>query len=228
MYLGSGLRICENAQRLSPQVWKDFEQFSTPDISDIMHGLCVLDPEIQNRVNDSVLIGPAITVKLPAFDNLMLHKALDFVQAGDVLVVQAGGKQAASAVCGDLLAHKMYHKGVAGLMVDGLIRDIDGLKELGLPIFARGITPIGPRKNGPGEINTPIACGGQVIVSGDLIVADTMGAVVIPRKEALDILNLLKAQKKEASHYREQVQAGPVDTRWVDKHLLELGIPLAD
>ena len=102
-----------------------------------------------------------------------MHKSLDVVQPSDVIVVGAGGATT-NAVLGDLITNKA----VAGVIIDGLLRDLPEVKETGLPVYARGVTPIGRLHRGPGELNFPISCGGIVVNAGDIIVADRVGIVV--------------------------------------------------
>lgn len=222
--MSPGFRISAYTERPATELWQGFGQYTTPDISDTMHGLFCLSSALRNLVNALPLLGPAFTVKLPAFDNLMLHKALDLVQAGDVVVVQAGANRTDVAICGDLLAQKLAHKGVAGLVIDGLIRDLKGLKTLNLPIFARGTTAKGPFKQGPGEINTPVSCGGQVIFPGDLIVGDEMGLLVVPQADIPAVLDTLHQQQASQQHYLQQVKAGQFDNNWVQDKLSQMGL----
>ena len=126
-------------------------------------------------------------VKLYPGDNLMVHKALDIAQPGDIIVVDTG--DSSNAVVGDLIARKAKHRGIVGFVIDGLARDLAGMKKVGLPVFARGITPRGPLHRGPGELNLPISCGGIVVHPGDVIVTDTNGVVVVGKEFADEILH---------------------------------------
>jgi hypothetical protein len=113
----------------------------------------------------------------------MVHKSLDIAKPGDVVVIDAHGSKGTSinAALGDIISTKAKHRGIAGFIVDGSIRDLPGILELDLPVFARGTTVMGPLHRGPGEVNYPIACGGTVINPGDVMVADASGIVAIPR-----------------------------------------------
>ena len=155
-------------------------------------------------------------------DNLMVHKALDIVQPGDVIVVDAGGSPM-NAVLGDLVTTKAKHRGVAGLVVDGLIRDLPGICEVGIPVYARGTTPIGPLHRGPGEINYPISCGGTIINPGDVIVADTAGIVAVPRDVVAVVLQRLKEHAAKQADYLASVQRGNFSNAWVDGLLEQIG-----
>jgi regulator of RNase E activity RraA len=123
-------------------------------------------------------------------------------------------------VLGDLISTKAIHRQIAGFVVDGLIRDLPSILPLDFPVFARGVTPIGPLHRGPGEINYPICCGGVVVNPGDLIVADAAGIVVVPREIASELLTRLKLHDETNRAYLESVRRGDFSNRWVD-HLLE-------
>ncbi len=178
---GPGFRIRYDVDRADPQTIRGFEAFETPAISDLMNRLYTMVPAIRNLTHESLrLIGPACTVRVYPGDNLMVHKSLDIARPGDVIVVAAGGSPM-TAVLGDMISRKARHRGVAGIVVDGLIRDLPAIRSLGdFPVFARGVTPIGPLHRGPGEIN-PIAAGGIVVHAGDIIVGDLNGVVVVPK-----------------------------------------------
>lgn len=226
IYPGPGFRIRKGIARPAPELCAGFGAYAVQDISDLLNGLYALAPGIRNLVNDRPLIGPACTVKLPAGDNLMLHKALDLAAPGDVLVVDARGGD--FAVCGDLICQKAVHRGIAGLVIDGLIRDLPGLQTLGLPVFARGLTPVAPRQHGPGEINYPVSCGGVVIQPGDLIVADQNGIVAIPQDCLPDLLERLSDWQKDFNVYHREVEAGHFDNAWADALLEQAGVEYRD
>ena len=145
----------------------------------------------------------------------MVHKALDAAKPGDVVVIDTSGSQR-NAVLGDLVTNKARHRGIAGFIVDGLIRDLPGLKEVGLPVFARGVTPFGPLHRGPGELNYPISCGGIVVKAGDIIVADRNGVVVVHKEFAQDVIERLKAHTESMAKYVEDVKQGIFSNDWVD------------
>jgi regulator of RNase E activity RraA len=150
----------------------------------------------------------------------MVHKALDVAHPGDIIVVDAGGSTQ-NAVLGDLVSTKAKHREIAGFVVDGLIRDLPGILPLDFPVFARGVTPIGPLHRGPGEINFPICCGGVVVNPGDLIVADAAGIIVVPREIASELLARLKLHDQTNRDYLESVRRGDFTNHWVDQLLEE-------
>jgi RraA family protein len=219
MHPGPGFRVKLDFQRLDPGFMDTFAQFATPDISDLLNRLYSIDPAIRCLTGEHhYLCGPALTVKVFPGDNLMVHKALDVARPGDVVVVDSG-RSGANAVLGDLVCTKATHRGIAGFIVDGLIRDLPGILPLDLPVFARGTTPFGPLHRGPGEINYPICCGGIVVNPGDLVVADQAGVVVVPREIASELLDRLMSHKEANAEYLESVRRGDFSNAWVDRIL---------
>ena len=197
--------------------------FPTPDISDLLNRMYALNPAIRCLTGcDHRLWGPACTVRLFPGDNLMVHKSLDIVRPGDVIVIDAGGSLM-NAVLGDLVATKAKHRGVAGFVVDGLIRDLPGIQEIGLPVYARGTTPIGPLHRGPGEINYPISCGGTIVNPGDVIVADSAGVVAVPRDVVAEVLRRLNVHAARQADYLDSVRRGNFSNAWVDRLLEQSG-----
>jgi RraA family protein len=218
MVPGPGFRVRTNFERPPKELIDQYRQFETPDISDMLNRMYTMSADIHNLVNNVPLVGPACTVKVFPGDNLMVHKSLDVAKPGDVVVIDTSGSQR-NAVLGDLVTNKARHRGIAGFIVDGLIRDLAGLKEVGLPVFARGVTPFGPLHRGPGELNYPISCGGIVVKAGDIIVADHNGVVVVHKEFALEVIVRLKAHTESMAKYVEDVKRGIFSNDWVDAQL---------
>lgn len=219
---GPGYRIRKTVSAPSPEIVEQFRQFETPDISDMLNRLYAMTYEIHNQINDASLTGPACTVKVFPGDNLMVHKALDIARPGDVVVVDASGSTM-TAVIGDLVATKAKHRKIQGFVIDGLIRDVTAMREVGIPVFARGITPVGPLHRGPGEINYPVSCGGIVVMPGDIIVADACGVVVVRQDFAEDVIKRLYTQREKLEEYLESVQRGDFSNAWVDTLMADTG-----
>jgi RraA family protein len=215
---GAGFRIRLNIERPPALLTSMYRDFETPDISDILNRMYTMAPEIRNIVNAKPLVGPALTVKVFPGDNLMVHKALDAAKPGDVVVVDTSGSQR-NAVLGDLVANKAKHRGIAGFIVDGLVRDLPGLIEADLPVYARGVTPFGPLHRGPGELNHSVSCGGIVVNPGDIIAADTSGIAVIRREVAEETIMRLRAHRARMQQYVTDVKAGKFSNEWVDRQL---------
>jgi regulator of RNase E activity RraA len=225
LHPGPGFRIRESFARPDSAIVEGLREFDTPAISDLMNRLYAMASEIVPLAGpDSPVVGPACTVKVYPGDNLMVHKSLDLAQPGDVVVVDTSCS-GLTAVLGDLVCTKARYRGIAGFVVDGLIRDLPAIQALGdFPVFARGVTPIGPLHRGPGEINHAIACGGIAVSPGDIIVADANGVVVVPRDLAEELLERLRARASAEADYVAAVARGEFSNAWVDRTLDSSGV----
>ena len=220
LHSGPGFRVHEVIVRPDISLCNDFLHFETPDISDQLNRLYTLSQDIHNVVNNASIAGPAVTIKVFPGDNLMVHKAIDVIMPGDILVIDAGGSTT-NAVIGDMIATKARHRGAVGVIVDGLVRDLPALRKVGLPVFAKGVSPIGPLHRGPGELNFTVSCGGIVVNPGDIIVADDTGAVVVRQDFAEELLQRLQAKKKAMIEYEAAVKRGNFSNEWVERILAD-------
>lgn len=190
---------------------KQFYDLPTTCISDALNGMNNLDPSIKPLQDSYKVAGRAFTVKIPAGDNTMVLKAIKEASPGDVLVVDAKG-ESYRAVAGDFVVSLAQKLGIAGIIVDGVIRDLIGVRSLNFPVFSKGTTVAASFKNGAGEINIPISCGGVSITPGDIIVGDADGVVVIPQADAEKVLEkalakLKKDEQREASALQDEASA---------------------
>lgn len=225
MHPGPGFRIRHEIERTAQETIQALARFDTPAISDMMNRLYTVHDDIRVLTDPGLpLIGPACTVKCYPGDNLMVHKSLDVARPGDVIVVDTSAS-GTTAVLGDLISTKARHRGVAGFVVDGLIRDLPAIRALGdFPVFARGVTPIGPLHRGPGEINHPVCIGGIVVNPGDVIVGDLNGVVIAPADIADELLVRLESREMVEADYRDAVARGEFSNRWVDDVLTASGV----
>lgn len=225
MHPGPGFRVRVNIRRPPAAVVAAFADFDTPAISDLMNRLFTMSQDIKPLTDPSLtVLGPACTVKVFPGDNLMVHKSLDIAEPGDIVVVDASSSSL-TAVLGDLVTTKAKHRGIAGFVVDGLIRDLPAIIKLGeMPVFARGVTPIGPLHRGPGEVNYPISAGGIVVHAGDVVAGDRNGVVVIPQDSAAEILERLRSRSAVEAEYHAAVARGEFSNAWVDSILTEAGV----
>lgn len=169
------------------------------------------------------LAGPALTVKTRPGDNLMIHKALMLAEPGDVIVVDAGG-DLTNALVGELMLSYAIKKGVAGLIINGAVRDSRWIHANSLPVFAAGVTHRGPYKDGPGEINVAIALNGMVIQPGDLMLGDDDGVLCVPYEETRTVYDDAKAKRDAEAKTLANTEAGKLDAKtWVDETLKRLG-----
>lgn len=154
------------------------------DLSDALHASHHMDPGIRPLYPQmSPFAGPAVTVSVPSGSQEVRKIAMGMAKPGDVLVVDARAVPI-YAVLGGKLAEDLKQQGLAGVVIDGYVRDLEEIRAIGLPVLCRGHTIAASPKSGPGEVNVPVACGGVVVQPGDVIVADTNGAVVVPRAGA--------------------------------------------
>lgn len=181
-------------------------QVPTPNIGDAMGRLGILDGAIQAVWPGARLIGRALTVWTRAGDNLAIHQALEHVRPGDVIVVN-GEADRSRALIGELIAGRARNRGAVGFVIDGVVRDPDGLRDMGMPVFARGCSPAGPFKNGPGVINEPVAVGRVVVSPGDVIVADQDGVVCVSSRDLDDVVAKAEAVQRDEAERWASIQA---------------------
>ena len=217
-----GCRINLEFPRPDRALAEKFGGLPVANIDDNMWRVAALDAGIR-PLNKAPLTGTAFTVRVPAGDNLMFHKAMDLAQPGDVVVIAAGGF-CERAIFGELMATYCKLRGLAGIVVDGCVRDYDALSQMDFPIYARGVTPNGPYKNGPGEIGFTVTVGNQVIYPGDILVGDGDGVVVIRPEDAPELLEkTLAVSAKEAKIMETMLRDGTYIRPWVDEKLREIG-----
>jgi 4-hydroxy-4-methyl-2-oxoglutarate aldolase len=201
------------AERPPAELVERFRGVPTSFIVDAMGGTGALDWRIKPVVGRS-LVGVALTCDCGPVDNLAFMAALAQCRPGDVLVAATGG-HVGTAVTGDLLIGVARNRGAAGFVTDGLVRDLDDLEAVGLPVYAMGVTPNSPQRRGPGTVGLPIVCGGVTVASGDVVVGDRDGVVVVPRARISATLESLEHVKASEAATLERVRAGlkdlPVD-----------------
>ncbi|MDQ0218694.1 RraA family protein [Peribacillus cavernae] len=217
-----GFRIFPVEKRVDKRIVEQFRNVVTPHISDNMSRLQGASCELRPYHKEGKLSGTAITVKTRPGDNLMVHKAIDMAQPGEVIVVDAGG-DTTNAIVGEIMQRIAKKNGIAGFIINGAIRDTLAFKNDTFPIYAKGVTHRGPYKDGPGEINVPISLNGMIINPGDLIVGDEDGLVVIPVEDAEEILAKVQKQAQKEEEIFQSIEAGTVDRSWVDLTLQEKG-----
>jgi len=216
------MRILDIPKRPDPRLVAELAKMVTPHLSDSMERLYAGGHQLRPMHREGKLAGPAFTVRTAAGDNLLVHKALDTAQRGDVVVVDAGG-WLDNAIIGELMAARAKQRGIAGLVIWGAIRDSAELGAGSYPVYAAGVTHRGPYKNGPGEINVPVVIGGMPVNPGDIIVGDADGLVAVPQEQAERVLASAKSILEKETASMKQIVAGTVDRSWVDKALREKG-----
>jgi len=175
-----GLQILKRRRQVSTSLIDAFRGLPVANISDCMTRMTAGGPRLRPMHKSGPMAGPALTVKCRPGDNLMIHKALTMAQPGDVIVVDAGG-DLTNALFGEIMVATAVKIGVAGVVLNGAVRDSEEIGQGDFPLYAAGVTHRGPYKDGPGEINVPIAVGGMVVNPGDIVVGDQDGLLAIPQ-----------------------------------------------
>lgn len=211
-----GFRVLKRAVAIAPELAKAFDDVPVANVSDSMFRMTSAGTRLRPyHGGGRRLSGAALTVKTRPGDNLMFHKALDMAVPGDVVVVDAGG-DLTNAMMGELMAHHAAALGLAGIVINGAIRDLDEIRQLGLPVYAAGVTHRGPYKDGPGEINVPVSIDGMVVMPGDLVIGDEDGVLCVPRAQAEEVLRAAHAKQRAELEELGQIRAGKSDRSWVD------------
>ena len=223
----TGFRILRRERSVSAELAQRFAALPVANVSDSMGRMTAAGPRLTKMHRDGVLAGPALTVKARPGDNLMLHKAIDMAGPGDVIVVDAGG-DLTNALMGEMMLAYAIKRGVAGFVLNGALRDVDAFVATNLPTYAAGVTHRGPYKDGPGEINVPIAIDGMVIAPGDLILGDSDGVLAVPYDEAEAIYLRATAKLEAETKQMSAIAAGTNDRSWVDATLRKLGCALPE
>ena len=217
-----GFRIKERFTRVPAQLAERFRGLPTANVSDAMARIQGAGAALRPLHEGSPLLGPALTVRTRPGDNLMVHKAMDLAEPGDVIVIDGGG-DLENALIGELMITYAQLRGVAGFVVQGAVRDLDFIRNSPMPVFAMGVTHRGPYKSGPGEIGFPIRLGAMVVAPGDLILGDADGVVAIPRGEAEQVLAAARAKQEAEQRQMAATLARTLDRSWVDAELAKLG-----
>ncbi|MCP5266335.1 MAG: RraA family protein [Burkholderiaceae bacterium] len=202
------IRIATDLARPTPEEVALFRDVQTGVAVDALGGRGALDHQVKPLFADqSILCGVALTCDAGAADNLAVTAALTVAREGDVIVAAAGGHMGC-AVVGDLVMGMMRNNGVIGFVTDGCVRDTRGIRGVGLPCFASGVSPNSPARNGPGTVGEPIVVGGVTVCTGDLIVADEDGVVVIPRAQIGSAAKRLDIVRRNEAALEARVKAG--------------------
>ncbi|MFC6354600.1 RraA family protein [Luethyella okanaganae] len=169
-----------------------FGGHSVANLGDAMERLDIVDGGIHPVWPGAKAVGAALPILTVAGDNRAVIEALEHIRPGDLIAINAAGFDG-RAILGDNLAQRFELYGASGVVVDGYVRDRDIIEQLRFPVFARGLTPAGPFKNGPGRIGVPVAIGGVVVNPGDIVAADADGVIVIPQSRAESVLAAVRS-----------------------------------
>ena len=207
-----------------------FKQLPAANVADTMGRSCALSSEIRLISSPDLPIraGAALTVKARPGDNLMLHKALDMAGEGDVIVVSNDGDRTHSLMGEIMAVYAQHTRKIAGIVLDGPIRDIEELSRMHMFLYATGSTPGGPYKEGPGEVNVPVSIGNIAVMPGDIVLGDRDGVIVIPRKDAAVILEEAKKYAALDAGKVEAAKNGTSKRQWVEDTLVKKQVEMID
>jgi regulator of RNase E activity RraA len=217
-----GFRIVTEPPRPDPELVERFRGKAAPNVADAMGRFHFMDPGMKSR-SGLPLCGVALTVNARPGDNLMIHKAMELAAPGDVVVVSTNGN-VTSAVFGELMCHTAVAAKLEGIVVDGAIRDVEGITALGFPAFSRSVTPGGCDKDGPGEINVAISCGNTVVMPGDIVVGDEDGVAVVPRADAPEVLKAVESLIEREAKRIAEIKGGGLFKSEIDETLKKKGV----
>ena len=201
-----GFRILSAPPRIDSALIDQFRDLASSNVADAMGRFNFMDPGIRARTNLPIC-GLAVTVNTRPADNLMVHKALQVAAPGDVIVVYTGGNTT-SAVFGEMMCNTAVVAKLGGIVVDGAIRDVPGIARLEFGAFSRTVSPGACDKDGPGEINVPVSCGGCVVMPGDLVVGDDDGVAVVPRAHVAGVLAEVRALMGREANRVAEIRGG--------------------
>jgi 4-hydroxy-4-methyl-2-oxoglutarate aldolase len=205
-----GFRVYVHGERPAQSLVERVSRFRSPDLSDAMQRAGTMDGGIYSITRPAKrIVGCAVTVSVPNGAFQVIKAGMQQTRAGDVLVVNARGSLRGALVGGNV-CRGMLHRGLAGIIADGAVRDADEISEDGLPVYARGLSAMMGPVEGPGEVNVSIACGNVVVHPGDIIVADEDGIVVIPPKEAEAIVDATERLLKRHAGIQDVLLRGEV------------------
>lgn len=221
------LTVRREIPRPGADILKKFHGVPTGFVADAMGRRGAIDHRIRPLLSAPAFVGSALTVWTIPSDNLAPYAALGMARPGDVLIVATENCES-SAVIGDIMVGMAKNAGIVAVVTDGMMRDIDGLEQVGLPVYARGLTPNSPFKNGPGRIGLPVGVGGVVIESGDIVVGDRNGVVVVPRGRIAAVLKELETVKAREKSMDEAVAGGAKAPSWLPDYLAKTPPAMVD
>ncbi|MRM12859.1 RraA family protein [Enterobacter cloacae subsp. dissolvens] len=213
-------------ERVSAEEVRQAAEYQAAILTDVAGRRGTLHGRIKPLASHMAVAGPAVTVEVRPGDNLAIHAAMAVAQPGDVLVVDGKG-DLSCALLGEIMATQAQASGIAGIIIDGAVRDADTLSKGNYPVFSAGLNPCGPTKSISGRVNHPISVAGATVQAGDLVVADIDGVVVIPREDVKQIIRLAKEKLEMETKRLAAIREGDLRPHWLNDALRKAGM-LAD
>jgi 4-hydroxy-4-methyl-2-oxoglutarate aldolase len=215
--------IVRDFERVSADIVRKAAEFQPAILADVagrrgaLHGrITALRPRMK-------LAGPALTVDVRPGDNLMIHAAMALAKPGDVLVIDGKGDQTA-ALMGTIMMNACRQLGIAGVVIDGAVRDSLEIDEMDFPVFSVGTNPPGPTKQVSGRIGHPVTVGGVTVHPGDFVIGDADGVVVVERAKIESLLPLAAKKVADEASRIAQIKQGKTSASWLDAALRTAGV----
>ena len=221
--------IVRRIQRADSQTIRALNDLGVATVHEAQGRTGLMRPYMRPIYAAAKAAGSAVTVSCQAGDNLMIHAALEVVQAGDLLIVTTTS-ESTDGMFGELLAVSARARGVAGLVIDAGVRDVTDITAMNFPVWAKAISAQGTVKATGGSVNVPVVCGGALVTPGDVVVGDADGVVVVPGSAAADVARLGAERVAKEQKSRERLRAGELGLDmygWRGK-LAELGVKYVD
>ncbi len=218
-----GFEVYPSAEQISSDILEQFKSIGVSHVSDVMQRIPGSDGDLKKYDSGKVLVGTAVTVKTRPGDNLMIHKAIDRARPGDVIVVDGGGDMS-RALFGEIMKLMCVNKGIAGIVLNGCLRDVGDFINDDFPVYAKGVTHKGPYKTGPGVVNQTIAFDDLIIHPGDLVFGDSDGVISLRPDEIPQVLKDAKEKFNTEQKKLEALRNGTETKQFVtDEELIEMG-----
>ncbi|MYN11204.1 RraA family protein [Pseudoduganella aquatica] len=216
--------VIRDIERIDPDLVARAAMFPSSILADVAGRRGALSSRIAPLAPSMRLAGPALTIEVRPGDNLMIHAAMAMAKPGDVLVIDGKGDESC-ALMGEIMVSQCMAIGIAGVVINGAVRDTEAIRELGFPMYAIGANPNGPTKLVPGRVNWPVSVGGVTVQPGDLVVADADGVVVVEPAKVPAILELAKKKLADETVRLEGIRSGEqLRPNWLDGALRKAGV----
>jgi 4-hydroxy-4-methyl-2-oxoglutarate aldolase len=221
--------VVRNVNRAAADVVKTLGDLGVATVHEAQARTGLMRPFMRPIYPTAKASGNAITISCHPGDNIMIHAAIEFCRQGDILVVTTTS-ESTDGMFGELLAESARAHGVVGLVIDAGVRDVRDLTEMQFPVWSKAVSAQGTVKASPGSVNVPVVCAGTIVRSGDVIVADADGVVVVKRENADEVARLAGERFAKEQKTRERLKAGElgVDFYGLRAKLAELGVRYVD
>jgi 4-hydroxy-4-methyl-2-oxoglutarate aldolase len=215
--------IIREFERVPADVVRQAGEYQAAIIADVAGRRGALNGRIRPVSSRMKMAGPAFTVEVRPGDNLMIHAAMSMAKPGDVLVIDGKGDLGA-ALMGTIMMTACKQLGLAGVVIDGAVRDTLELEEMGFPVFAAGANPNGPTKNVPGRIGHPVSVGGVTVRPGDFVLGDADGVVVVEREKIASLVPQAAKKVADESARIAAIKQGDTAAKWLLPALRTAGV----